>query len=132
MNSPHTRWGVHSWNRTSKWMLRLQRGTPDVHMNPLDMAEKGVKDGEPVRVFNDHGEFYAMVKKAPALPRQMVFTEHGWEEYMFKKGTHYNNVNTDIINPLELAGGLGHVRYTSGGYNPNRIYYETRVDVQKA
>lgn len=132
MNSPHTRWGVHSWNRTSKWMLRLQRGTPDVHMNPLDMAEKGVKDGEPVRVFNDHGEFYAMVKKAPSLPRQMVFTEHGWEEYMFKKGTHYNNINTDIINPLELAGGLGHVRYQSGGYNPNRIYYETRVNVQKA
>ncbi len=67
----------------------------------------------------------------PKLPRHMIFTEHGWEEYMFKNSTHYNNINADIINPLELAGGLAQVNYASGGYNPNRIFYETRINVEK-
>lgn len=132
MNTPHTRWGVHSWCRTSRWMLRLQRGAPDVGMNPTDMEERGIKDGESVRVFNDHGEFYAEVKRMPKLPRYMLFTEHGWEEYMFKNGTHYNNINADMINPLELAGGQSQVNYKSGGYNPNRIFYETRINIEKA
>jgi dimethylsulfide dehydrogenase subunit alpha/complex iron-sulfur molybdoenzyme family reductase subunit alpha len=129
---PHTRWGVHSWNRNSVLMLRLQRGMPDACLNPTDMARKGLKDGDMVRVFNDHGEFFAVLKTAPWLPPSVIFTEHGWDQYMFRGQTHYNDINADIINPLELIGGYGHVRYASGGYNPNRIYYETTVDVEKA
>jgi len=30
------------------------------------------------------------------------------------------------------VGGYGHIRYVSGGFNPNRIFYETTVDVEKA
>ena len=45
--------------------------------------------------------------------------------------THYNNVGAELINPLELVGGYGHIKYAAGGYNPNRIFYETTVDVEK-
>ncbi|MEO5337250.1 MAG: molybdopterin-dependent oxidoreductase [Magnetospirillum sp. WYHS-4] len=55
-NSPHTRWGIHSWCRNEKWLLRHQRGEPDVCLNPKAMAKKGIKDGDMVRIFNDIGE----------------------------------------------------------------------------
>ncbi len=132
VDSPHTRWGVHSWCRNETWMLRHQRGTPDVCLSPIAMRKKGIQDGDMVRVFNSHGEFYAMAKPWPALPETVIFTEHGWEQYMYPKMTHYNFVNTDLINPLELVGGYGHIRFRSGAFNPNRIYYETSVDVEKA
>jgi dimethylsulfide dehydrogenase subunit alpha/complex iron-sulfur molybdoenzyme family reductase subunit alpha len=131
-NSPHTRWGIHSFARNEKWLMRHQRGEPDVCLNPQTMARKGIKDGDMVRVFNDQGEFFAMAKTAPSLPQDQVFSEHGWEQYLYKNMTHYNNVGAELINPLELVGGYGHIKYASGGFNPNRIFYETTVDVEKA
>ena len=131
-NSPHTRWGVHSFARTEQWLLRHQRGEPDVRMSPRAMAAKGLKDGDMVRIFNSSGEFFAVVKTMPALPDNMLFTEHGWEQYQYKNMTHYNMVSSELINPLELVGGYGHIKYASGAYNPNRIFYETTVDVEKA
>jgi dimethylsulfide dehydrogenase subunit alpha/complex iron-sulfur molybdoenzyme family reductase subunit alpha len=131
-NSPHTRWGIHSWCRNDKWLLRHQRGEPDVCLSPKAMAKKGIKDGDLVRVFNSQGEFYAQAKASPSLPEDQVFSEHGWEQYMYKNMTHYNMIGAELINPLELVGGYGHIKYASGGYNPNRIFYETTVDYEKA
>ncbi|MEO5337248.1 MAG: hypothetical protein H7841_10190 [Magnetospirillum sp. WYHS-4] len=67
----------------------------------------------------------------PALPEDQVFSEHGWEQYLYNKMTHYNMINAELINPLELVGGYGHIKYASGGFNPNRIFYETTVDIEK-
>ena len=131
-NSPHTRWGIHSFSRNEKWLLRHQRGEPDVCLSPKAMAKKGINDGDMVRIFNSQGEFFAMAKAAPWLSENIVFSEHGWEQYQYKNMTHYNFVGAELINPLELVGGYGHIKYASGGYNPNRIFYETTVDVEKA
>ncbi|MBA3034624.1 MAG: molybdopterin-dependent oxidoreductase [Gammaproteobacteria bacterium] len=131
-NSPHTRWGIHSWCRNETWLLRHQRGEPDVCLSPKVMASKGIKDGDKVRVFNGQGEFFAMAKVAPSLPDDQVFSEHGWEQYLYKNMTHYNMIGAELINPLELVGGYGHIKYASGGFNPNRIFCETTVDVEKA
>ena len=131
-SSPHARWGVHSFVRTSEWMLRHQRGEPDIRLSPKAMAKKGIKDGDLVRIFNSAGEFFAMAKAWPALPDDVLFTEHGWEQYLYKDMTHYNFVTAELINPLELVGGYGHIKYAAGGFNPNRIFHETTVDVEKA
>ena len=131
-SSPHARWGVHSFVRTSEWMLRHQRGEPDIRLSPKAMAKKGIKDGDLVRIFNSAGEFFAMAKAWPALPDDVLFTEHGWEQYLYKNMTHYNFVTAELINPLELVGGYGHIKYAAGGFNPNRIFHETTVDVEKA
>ena len=130
-STPHTRWGIHSFVRTSEWMLRQQRGVPDVRMHPQAMARKGIRDGDNVRVFNSCGEFYGMAKTWPALPMNMVFTEHGWEQYEYRNMTHYNLVSAELFNPLELVGGYGHIRFEPGNFNPNRIFHETTVDVEK-
>lgn len=131
MDYPHTRWGIHSSVRTEQWMMRLQRGTVYCYLNPKVMARKGIKDGDLVRIFNDHGEWYATAKPWPSLPEYIVFHEHGWEHHFDPKRNAYNSLNADILNPLAMIGKFGHIRYIGGDFNPNRIYYETRVDVEK-
>lgn len=132
MNYPHTKWGIHSAYRNNRWLMRLQRGDVYLYLNPKVMKERGIEDMDMVRVYNHMGEWYARAKSWPGLPPYMVFTEHGWEHYMCKNWTHYNNLNCEFLNPLELAGATkGHYAF-SGNHTSNRIYYETGVDIEKA
>jgi anaerobic selenocysteine-containing dehydrogenase len=111
--------------------MRLQRGDVYLYLNPKVMAERGIKDMDMVRVYNHMGEWFARAKEWPGLPPYIVFTEHGWDHYMTKNWTHYNNLNCEFLNPLEMAGGTrGHIVYT-GNHTSNRIYYETGVDIEK-
>ena len=131
MNYPHTKWGIHSAYRNNKWLMRLQRGDVYLYLNPKVMAERGIRDMDMVRVYNHMGEWFARAKEWSGLPPYIVFTEHGWEHYMCRNWTQYNNMNCEFLNPLELAGGTrGHIVYT-GNHTNNRIYYETGVDIEK-
>ncbi len=131
MNYPHTKWGIHSSYRENQWLMRLQRGDVYLYLNPRVMREKGIQDMDMVKVYNHMGEWYARAKAAPGLPPYIVFTEHGWDPQWTKNWTHYNNLNCEFLNPLEMAGGRkGHIVYT-GNHTGNRIYYETGVDIEK-
>ena len=64
MMTPHARWSIHSNYKTSRTLLRLQRGVPAIQINREVAKLKGVKDGEQIRVYNALGEFYAMAKQS--------------------------------------------------------------------
>jgi anaerobic selenocysteine-containing dehydrogenase len=131
MSYPHTRWGIHSSFRENQWIMRLQRGDVYLYLNPKVMKEKGINDMDMVRVYNHMGEWFARAKEWPGLPPYIVFTEHGWDHQWCKDWTHYNNLNCEFLNPLEMAGGKkGHIVYT-GNHTGNRIYYETGVDIER-
>jgi len=131
MNYPHTKWGIHSSYRENRLLMRLQRGDVHLYLNPKVMAERGIKDADMVRVYNHMGEWFARAKEWPGLPPYIVFTEHGWDHQYAKDWKHYNNLNCEFFNPLEMVGGLkGHIVYT-GNHTGNRIYYETGVDIEK-
>ena len=55
----HARHGVHSMWRDDPLLLSLQRGEPDIYVNPDDATARQVADGDPIRVFNTAGEFVA-------------------------------------------------------------------------
>ena len=131
MNYPHTKWGIHSSFRENQWLMRLQRGEVYLYLSPKVMRERRIKDMDMVRVYNHMGEWFARAKEWPGLPPDVVFTEHGWDHQYTKNWTHYNNLNCEFLNPLEMAGGTrGHIVYT-GNHTSNRIYYETGVDIEK-
>ena len=131
MNYPHTKWGIHSSYRENQWLMRLQRGDVYLYLNPKLMAEKGIKDMDMVRVYNHVGEWFARAKEWAGLPPYIVHTEHGWDHQLSKNWAHYNNLNCEFLNPLEMAGGKkGHIVYT-GNHTGNRVYYETGVDIEK-
>ncbi len=129
--TPHARWSIHSTYKTSKTLLRLQRGKPYVMINPEIAKKKGIKDGDEIRVFNNIGEFYAMAKVYPSAPKDAVLIEHGWEPFFFKNKKNHNDVVGDLLNLLELSDGWGHLKF-GGNWDGNQHAYETSVDIEKA
>jgi dimethylsulfide dehydrogenase subunit alpha/complex iron-sulfur molybdoenzyme family reductase subunit alpha len=129
--SPHTRWGIHSTWRSNKYMLRQQRGVPHVNLNPQDAATRGIQDGDPVRVFNDVGEFRAMAKFLPSLRPGTLMMDHAWEPHQFVKRQGMDEPVAGLLAPLELAGGWGHLKF-GAEWDGNQLAYESSVDVAKA
>ena len=52
----------------SKDHLQGGRDRDDLFMNPGDIANLGLRDGSPVRVFNEHGEWRARLRSMPIKP----------------------------------------------------------------
>ncbi|MEL6311452.1 MAG: molybdopterin-dependent oxidoreductase, partial [Pseudomonadota bacterium] len=130
--SPHTRWGIHSNWRSNKFMMRLQRGEPNIYINPKLAAAKGISDGSKVRVFNGIGEFFAQAKFYPSMPDTAIMMEHGWEPHQHEQWKPMNNTMATLIQPLELAGGWGHLGFKLFKFNANQLAHESSVDVEPA
>lgn len=129
--TPHTRWGIHTTWRSNKYMMRQQRGEPHVYLSPALAASKGVKDGEEVRVFNALGEFFAQVKVTPTVRDNQVMMEHAWEPYQMKQRKGLNDVVATLIQPLELVGDWGHLKFSLFRWNPNQLSNESGVDIER-
>ena len=130
--TPHTRWGIHTNWRANKYMMRLQRGEPYVSINPALANEKGIGDGDRVRVFNGLGEFFAQAKLVTAAREDQVLMEHAWEPYQMEARKGLNNVVATLLQPLELVGNWGHLRFQLFKWNPNQLANESSVDIEAA
>jgi DMSO reductase family type II enzyme molybdopterin subunit len=129
--TPHTRHGIHSQWRTNTYLLRLQRGEPQVWLNPRTAQGKGIGEGDAVRVFNDVGEFFARAKLMPAVPPGSVVMDHAWEPYQFRHKLGLNNAVAGLISPLELVDDWGHLKFNPN-WDGNMIAFESAVDIEKA
>ena len=130
--TPHTRWGIHTTWRSNKYMMRLQRGEPHVYINPALAAAKGIVDGGQVRVFNGLGEFFAQAKVAPTVRANQVMMEHAWEPYQMRDRKGLNTIVATLIQPLELVGNWGHLKFDMYKWNPNQLSNESGVDIESA
>jgi DMSO reductase family type II enzyme molybdopterin subunit len=111
MTGGHTRWSIHSKWRDSSLMLRLQRGEPSVWVSKRDADDRGVVDGDRIRLFNDAGEFEALAKVAPAVQPGQVLIYHAWEHYQFKNWKGPQEPVPAPWKPLHLAGGYAQLHY---------------------
>lgn len=129
--SPHARWGIHSNWRSNKFMMRLQRGEPNIYINPKLAAERGIKDGDHVRLFNNTGEFYAQAKFYPSLPENTIMMEHGWEPHQYIQRKPMNNSMATLLQPLELVGGWGHLKFNYNKWNANQLTSDNSYDIER-
>ncbi|TAL85996.1 MAG: dimethylsulfide dehydrogenase [Candidimonas sp.] len=130
--SPHTRWGVHSNWRSNKFLLRLQRGEPNIYINPQLAQQRNIKDGDHVRLFNAAGEFFAQAKLYPSIPVNSIMMEHGWEPYQYIRRKSMNESMATFLQPLELVGGWGHLGFKYGMWNANQVCHEGSYDIELA
>ncbi|WP_372921508.1 molybdopterin-dependent oxidoreductase [Roseovarius sp.] len=130
--SPHTRWGIHTNWRSNKFMMRLQRGEPNIYISPVLAARRGITDGSKVRVFNGIGDFYAQAKFYPSMPETSIMMEHGWEVHQHEQARAMNNAMATLLQPLELCGNWGHLGFKLFKYNANQLAHESGVDVEPA
>ena len=127
----HTRWSIHSAWRDDARMLRLQRGTPVMYMSIPDATARGIGDGDLVEVRNDIDSFRVHAKLSPSLRPGQLIIYHAWENYQFPGGKGFQNLIPSPINPIDLAGGEGHIRPFLIHLQPCQTDRDTRVDVKR-
>ena len=129
----HARHGIHSWARDDSLMVSLQRGEPDVYVNPDDAAARGIEDGDLVKVFNDFGDFVAMAHVSSNTRPTTIFMYHGWDPMMFRGKKNFSSViNTNgLIKPVQMVGDYGHLRYQTPDFVPNQTYHDCTVEFEK-
>ena len=132
ITSGHARWSIHSMWSDDAMLLQLQRGEPAMFMSTLDASARGVQDGEQVEVLNDIASFHIQAIVSPAVRPGQVIIYHSWENYQFKDWQHFKSVMPAPLNPVELAGGYGHIRPITMSNYPGFSDRGTRVEVRKA
>ena len=94
--------------------------------------DRGIEDGQEIRVWNDMGEFFVPAKVAPnAMPGQVI-VYNGWEPYMFRGWRGPMDLEPGMVKWLHLAGGYGHLRYWPLQWQPTPIDRAVRVDIERA
>jgi anaerobic selenocysteine-containing dehydrogenase len=112
-------------------MLRLQRGAPVMYMTLTDAKARGIKDGDLVEVHNDIDSFRVHAKLSPSLRPGQLIIYHAWENYQFPGGKGFQNLIPSPINPIDLAGGEGHIRPFLIHLQPCQTDRDTRVEVKR-
>ncbi|MCK9518898.1 MAG: molybdopterin-dependent oxidoreductase, partial [Dehalococcoidia bacterium] len=67
MTGGHTRWSMHSIWRASEELLRLQRGEPVAYVSQIDAGDRGIRDHDRIRLWNDVGSFELRAKISPSV-----------------------------------------------------------------
>ncbi|MGB6895825.1 MAG: molybdopterin-dependent oxidoreductase [Dehalococcoidia bacterium] len=131
LTSGHNRWSIHSMNMTSRILLNTHQGRPFMFMNDGDARERGIENGEEVRVFNDMGSMTVWVKISPAVQPGQLIIYNGFEPYMHRDWKDAANVEPGMVKWLHLAGGYGHLRYRAIHWQPIPIDRAIHLDVAK-
>ena len=129
----HARHGVHSMWRDDALLVSLQRGEPDVYVNPDDAATRGVKDGDLIRTYNKLGSFIAMAHVSSSMQPGQMFMFHGWDPMMFRGRQNFSGAipTAGLLKPTSLVGDYGHIGYRAPFYVPNQTYHDHTVDFEK-
>jgi nitrate reductase alpha subunit len=130
----HARHSIHSMWRDDPLLLSLQRGEPDVYVNPRDASARGVVDGDLIRIFNPAGEFFAQAHLSSGMQPGMIFSYHGWDPMQYRTGENFSSVvcTAGLIKPTTMAGDYGHLGYRPLAFAPNQTYRDFTCNFDKA
>ncbi|TQQ80100.1 nitrate reductase subunit alpha [Halonotius roseus] len=132
--TPHGRWSIHSTWRDSEKMLRLQRGEPVVHLNPDDMAARGIEDGDTVRIYNDLGSIEVQAKRYPSGEPGTARLYFAWERFQFPDRGNFNSLVPLYMKPTQLIQypeDTGeHLEFRPNYWGPTGVNSDVRVDVE--
>jgi DMSO reductase family type II enzyme molybdopterin subunit len=131
MTGGHTRWSIHASWRDDRNMLGLQRGEPVIYVSVEDARQRGIRDGDRVRVHNDVGSFQIQAKLAASVRPGQVIVYHAWEPYQFADGRSHQSLIPSPMNPIHLAGGYFQLQPTLLMGEPGCPDRGTRVEIER-
>ncbi len=115
--SGHIRGSIHSMHIAVPEFLRLHRGQPVLFVNDRVAAERGVADGDTVRLFNDVDAAELMVSTSSAVgPGDVVV--YMWESFQFAGWRSHDAMLVGMPKSLHLAGGYGQLRHVFASGTP--------------
>nr|WP_121818583.1 MULTISPECIES: molybdopterin-dependent oxidoreductase [Halostella] len=133
-NTPHARWSIHSTWRDNETMLRLQRGEPLVYLHPDDAEERGIEDGDTVRVHNDNDELELQAKIYPSSEPGTARMYFAWERFQFPNRGNFNTLvgmymkSTQLVQYPEDSGE--HLSFRPNYWGPTGVNSDVRVEVE--
>jgi len=132
--TPHGRWSMHSTWRDDKYMLRLNRGEPVVYLNPADARDRGIEDGDQVRVYNDVGEVQAQAKFYPSSEEGAIRMNFSWEDYQFPGGNNFNSPTSMLLKSTQLVqypeDSGEHLHFFPNFWGPTGVNSDARVEIE--
>jgi DMSO reductase family type II enzyme molybdopterin subunit len=131
VTSGHNRWSIHSMHMTNNIIPDTHRSVPYVFMSPADAWQRGIEDGEEVRVFNDAGSMLISVKISAAVCPGQLIIYNGFEPYQHREWYGQADIEPGIVKWLHLAGGYGHLKYRPLHWQPVPIDRAITVDVER-
>jgi len=118
-SSTHPKHRVHSMYANIDW-IRDMDPEPVLGINPTDAQQRGIRDEDIVRVFNDRGEMKLKARINQGVQPGLVNMSQGWSPGDYAVGTH-QALTHDTINPAQQAI-----------YEPNSAFQDTLVQVELA
>jgi len=129
--TPHNRWFIHSTWSEHQTIMRLMRGGQIVYMNPEDMAERGIKDNDWVKIYNQHGHFVCRVKICPSSPRGFLTNYFGHEKFSdVREGFGYQSPVPIRIKPTQLINYY-HLVFKPNYWGPTGSQRDVKVEVER-
>jgi DMSO reductase family type II enzyme molybdopterin subunit len=131
MTGGHARHSIHASWRDHGSLLNLQRGEPVIIIGTDTAEERGIGDGDTVRVFNDLGSFEIHAKISSSVRPEQVIVYHAWEPSQFKNGKSHQSLIPSPMNPIHLAGGYFQLQPTLLMGQPGCPDRGTRVELER-
>jgi steroid C-25 hydroxylase alpha subunit len=132
LTSGHVRWSIHGVWHTAEEMLKLHRGEPFAFINSSIAAERGIEDGDFIRVFNDYGEFVVRAKPTGCVRPDQLVIYHAWEPYQYKNGMSYDGLLPGPPKGIHFAGGYRHFEYSLMTWTPSQSDRHTNIQFERA
>lgn len=95
--TPHDKYNIHSQFQNLDWMHDYN-AEPFIFINPKLAGEKGIAEGDTVRVFNNVGELTIKVKLTDNVPADTLLMYEGW--YGPKNKFNVNNLVDDVSSDM--------------------------------
>ncbi len=115
---------VHSTHSNNVWLNELQGNKPKVFLNKNDAAERNIKTGDFVEIYNNRGKTRAYAVIDPGCRRGTTIFEQGWWA-RYLKNESYNSLTMPWIKPLH------EIYFVPGIWSPTTVWNECLVDVRR-
>ncbi len=132
LTSGHVRWSIHGVWHTAEEMLKLHRGEPFAFINSTSAAQKGIEDGDFIRVHNDYGSFVVRAKPSACVRPDQLVIYHAWEPYQYPNGMSYDGLLPGPPKGIHFAGGYRHFEYSIMTWTPSQSDRHTSIAYEKA
>ncbi len=110
----HSKWRIHSqWADNA--MIRKFNAEPTLDIHPSDAQDRGIDDGDYVRVYNDRGEVVVRASYNEGMRPGLINIDQGWWTDDYVHGSHQDLTHMEVN---DLA--------------PTFAFYDVRADVEPA
>ncbi len=112
--SERSKFKVHTQYTRIPWLLEFEE-EPYVMINPIDAKERGIKDQDYIRIFNDRGTCTLRARFNDGTRPGMVVIDHGWDQDQFIDGFYCDLLGSNIT-PVVA----------------NSYYFDTLIQMEKS